>query len=135
MTVSSGFFNSKNHDRVYDAEQFSSIFDGIVTDGVFQGYGEAFNIVSYPDASETVIVQTGRAWFDHTWTLNDSWMPITLDPPSTGATRYDAIVIDVDKTEFVRANSIKVVKGEYSDNPQYPTLIKEDFHKQYPADR
>lgn len=132
MTVSSGFFNSKNHDRVYDAEQFSSIFDGIVTDGVFQGYGEAFNIVSYPDASETVIVQTGRAWFDHTWTLNDSWMPITLDPPSTGATRYDAIVIDVDKTEFVRANSIKVVKGEYSDNPQYPTLIKEDFHKQYP---
>lgn len=132
MTVSSGFFNSKNHDRVYDAEQFSSLFDGVITDGVLQGYGEALEVVAYPDGDNAVIVKTGRAWFDHTWTYNDSWLMLTFDPPSTGASRFDAVVIDVDKRESFRKNSIMVVKGAYAEEPQYPELIKEDNHKQYP---
>lgn len=132
MTVSSGFFNSKNHDRVYDAEQFSSLFDGVITDGVLQGYGEALEVVAYPDGDNAVIVKTGRAWFDHTWTYNDSWLMLTFDPPSTGASRFDAVVIDIDKRESFRKNSIMVVKGAYAEEPQYPELIKEDNHKQYP---
>ena len=36
MAVTSGFFNSVNHDRLYDAEQLSSIFDGIIIDGVMK---------------------------------------------------------------------------------------------------
>lgn len=132
MTVSSGFFNSVNHDRLYDAEQMSSIFDGIIEDGVYESIGEAFMVTAYADANDTVIVGTGRAWFDHTWTLNDTQFSITLDPPNTLLGRIDTIVIDVDRREEVRANSIKLVKGSYSESPVAPTLINEELHKQYP---
>ncbi len=36
MSVTFGFYNSVNGDRKYDAIQMSSIFDGIIRDGVFQ---------------------------------------------------------------------------------------------------
>ena len=42
MTIKSGFFNSLNHDRVYDADDINSIFDGIITDGVFGNIGKRF---------------------------------------------------------------------------------------------
>ena len=132
MSVTSGFFNSVNHDRLYNAEQFSSIFDGIVTDGIFQGVGEAFKVRPYSEANDTVIVGTGRAWFDHTWTLNDAQLAMVLDPPGTLLKRIDAIVIDVNKENDTRSNSIAYVKGIPSDSPQRPELIKTEMHKQYP---
>ena len=132
MTVSSGFFNSINHDRLYDAEQLSSIFDGIIIDGVYENYGDAFMVTANPDANSSVIIGTGRAWFDHTWTLNDSQFAMQLDPPNELLARTDAIVIDVDRRTDIRKNSIVYVKGSEAtpDNP--PAFIKEDLHKQYP---
>lgn len=132
MTVSSGFFNSVNHDRLYDAEQVSSIFDGIIIDGVYENYGEAFSVKPYSDANSVVIIGTGRAWFDHTWTLNDSQFSMALDPPNEMLGRTDAIVIDVNRDQNVRKNSIVYVKGSEStpDNP--PELINTELHKQYP---
>lgn len=132
MTVTSGFFNSQNHDRLYDAEQLSSIFDGVILDGVYQGYGDAFQVVPYEDADNTVIVKTGRAWFDHTWILNDSDFSIAIAPPNSALDRYDAIVLDIDKTLSVRKNEIKYIQGQYSSSPEYPTLIKSELHNQYP---
>lgn len=132
MTVTSGFFNSKNHDRLYNAEQLSSIFDGVITDGIFQSIGDAFFVHSLTTSDNTVLVGTGRAWFDHTWTLNDTPYSIVLDPPSTALGRIDAVVIDVDSTESVRKNSIMLIKGTYAETPERPTLIKEPRHNQYP---
>ena len=132
MTVSSGFFNSVNHDRLYDAEQVSSIFDGIIEDGVYESIGEAFMVKPYADGNDTVIVGTGRAWFDHTWTLNDAQFSITLDPPNTLLGRIDTIVIDVDRRDSVRKNSIIVASGTPSDSPVAPALLNEELHKQYP---
>ena len=132
MTVTSGFFNSKNHDRLYNAEQLSSIFDGVITDGIFQSIGDAFFVHSLTTSDNTVLVGTGRAWFDRTWILNDSPYAVTLDPSSSALGRIDAVVLDIDKTENVRKNSIMLLKGTYSESPQRPTLIKESRHKQYP---
>lgn len=132
MTVTSGFFNSKNHDRLYNAEQLSSIFDGVITDGIFQSIGDAFFVHSLTTSDNTVLVGTGRAWFDHTWTLNDTPYSIVLDPPNTALGRIDAVVIDVDSTESVRKNSIMLIKGTYAETPERPTLIKEPRHNQYP---
>ena len=132
MTVSSGFFNSVNHDRLYNAEQLSSIFDGIIIDGVYENYGDAFMVTANPDANSSVIIGTGRAWFDHTWTVNDSQFAMQLDPPNELFGRTDAIVIDIDRTQDVRKNSIMYVKGSESSPDRPPTLIKEDLHTQYP---
>lgn len=132
MTVSSGFFNSVNHDRLYNAEQLSSIFDGVILDGVYENVGDAFEISANPDAENSIFIRTGRAWFDHTWTVNDSNMVMTLEAPNEMLPRIDAVVIDVDRRESVRANTIKVLTGSLASNPQPPSLIKEDLHNQYP---
>lgn len=133
MSVTSGFFNSVNHDRLYDAEQISSMFDGIIYDGIYSGIGDAFIVKPYSDLNNTITVGTGRAWFDHTWTKNDTELAITLDDPNVLYDRIDCVVIDVDRRQDVRKNSIKVVKGEVSESGAVkPTLINEELHKQYP---
>ena len=44
MSLTYGFYNSVDHDRVYDATQFGSIFDGVINDGVFQNIGDLFAV-------------------------------------------------------------------------------------------
>lgn len=132
MTISSGFFNSVNHDRLYDAEQFGSIFDGVINDGVYEHVGDAFNVSPNSSVNDSVIIGTGRAWFNHTWILNDSQYSVTLNPPNLVLPRYDALVFDIDRRDSVRKNSITIVEGTPNSTPQYPTMINEELHKQYP---
>lgn len=132
MTVSSGFFNSVNHDRLYDAEQFGSLFDGIINDGVYEHVGDAFEVTPNSNVNDSVIVGTGRAWFNHTWILNNAQYSITLNPPNLVAPRYDAIVLDIDRRDSVRKNSIVVVEGTPASDPQHPSMVNEELHSQYP---
>lgn len=132
MSVTSGFFDSKNRDRLYNTKQLTSIFDGIINDGVYMGYKQALMVKAENPASLTILVSAGRAWFDHTWTENDTVLPIEIDPGDVILNRIDAIVIDVNRTLDVRANSIMVVRGTPASSPSRPTLIKQDDHKQYP---
>ena len=132
MTISSGFFNSVNHDRLYDAEQFGSIFDGVINDGVYEHVGDAFNVSPNSSVNDSVIIGTGRAWFNHTWIVNDSQYSVTLNPPNLVLPRYDALVFDIDRRDSVRKNSIAIVEGTPNSSPQYPAMLNEELHKQYP---
>ena len=130
MSVTYGFYNSKNRDRRYDAIQMSSIFDGIIRDGVLQHFGTAMMVKE----SEGMMVNVGigRAWFNHTWTLNDALLPLTLPLSEVILNRIDAVVLEVDARESVRANSIKIIKGTPASSPKNPTLIKTNDRWQYP---
>ena len=130
MSVTYGFYNSKNRDRRYDAIQMSSIFDGIIRDGVLQHYGTGMMVKE----SEGMMVNVGigRAWFNHTWTLNDALLPLTLPLSEVILNRIDAVVLEVDARESVRANSIKIIKGTPASSPKNPTLIKTNDRWQYP---
>lgn len=130
MSVTFGFYNSVNHDRRYNALQMSSIFDGIIRDGIFMSIGTAMVVKSA--SGMTVNVGEGRAWFDHTWTLNDSELPVKLEASELILNRIDTIVLDVDHRDSVRANSIIAIKGTPASNPVAPTLIRSTDHNQYP---
>lgn len=130
MSVTFGFYNSVNHDRRYNALQMSSIFDGIIRDGIFMSIGTA--MVVKAASGMTVNVGEGRAWFDHTWTLNDSELPVKLEASELILNRIDTIVLDVDHRDSVRANSIIAIKGTPASNPVAPTLIRSTDHNQYP---
>lgn len=130
MSVTFGFYNSVNHDRRYNALQMSSIFDGIIRDGIFMSIGTA--MVVKAASGMTVNVGEGRAWFDHTWTLNDSELPVKLEVSELILNRIDTIVLDVDHRDSVRANSIIAIKGTPASNPVAPTLIRSTDHNQYP---
>ena len=130
MSVSSGFFNSLNGDRKYNAAQMSAIFDGLIIDGVFASIGTAFAVKAA--GGLTVNVGVGKAWFDHTWTVNDSILPMTAPEAEVLLDRIDAVVLEVNGMESVRENTIKFVKGNPSSAPSRPTLTNEGNAHQYP---
>lgn len=130
MSVSSGFFNSLNGDRKYNAAQMSAIFDGLIIDGVFASIGTAFAVKAA--GGLTVNVGVGKAWFNHTWTVNDSILPMTAPEAEVLLDRIDAVVLEVNGMESVRENTIKFIKGNPSSAPSRPTLTNEGNVHQYP---
>lgn len=131
MSVTSGFFNSVSGDRRYSAEQFSAIFDGIISNGVFASVGGRF-AVAPAGVPNKMIVSTGRAWFNGVWINNDAALTLDLTEPSVIFDRYDAVVIEVNKDEAVREATIKVVTGTAGSTPAKPTLTNNGTIAQYP---
>lgn len=130
MSVTSGFFDSLNGDRCYNSEQMSSIFDGIINDGIFANIGTAFSVKA--DAGNAITVGIGRAWFNSTWINNDSILPITADVSEVLLDRYDAIIIEIDRSISVRAGNIKIIKGTPSSSPKVPEMKHTIEINQYP---
>lgn len=130
MSLTSGFFDSFNEDRKYNALQLSSIFDGIISDGVYATYGDYF-LVS-PVSGMDIKVGTGRAWLDHTWTLNDSDYPLTVEDAEVVLKRIDTVIIEVDRSNSGRINRLRILKGTPASSPVAPTLVKTESLKQYP---
>lgn len=118
-----GFYDSIDRDRTYDAAAMNRIFDGIITNGVFAAVGQKFAITPVrqndPDAANGTYVRvgTGMAWFDSTWTVNDS--PLTFEvQQNLGANpRTDFIELIVDKrigskySAYGRRNTIILSAG------------------------
>lgn len=117
MSLTSGFFNSRNGDRTYFAEQFSSLFGGIITDGVFKHYpstNEHFRCTT--GRGRKITIGRGRAWLNNVWINNDSDYVVYLDPLrnidiSSNYDRVDALYFKVDKSNAGREGTIIVVKG------------------------
>jgi len=128
--ITYGFYNSINNDRVYDAKDMSRLFDGIINDGVFMSIGDYFFVT--PGTGLQVVVGKGRAWFNSSWTHNDALLPLVPDNPDLVLDRMDSIVIEINATEAIRANTIKIIKGTPATNPVPPTLIKTTLVNQYP---
>jgi len=126
MAVTSGFFDAIEHDRLYNAEEVGAILEGVITDGILNAYGMHFEVTK--GNALDVIVGSGRGRFKNTWIKNDDNLTLTAEANVDGVPRIDTVVIDVNKTDEVRANSILIVKG----TNVRPTLIDEAAHKQYP---
>lgn len=131
MSVTSGFFNSLNGDRKYNAEQMSAIFDGIINNGVFANIGTCFGVTA-ATTGNGITVGVGRAWFNSAWIYNDAVLPLELDESEVVLNRYDAVVIEVNHTESVRKGDVKIIKGTPASSPSYPAMTKNDYVNQYP---
>lgn len=130
MTIKSGFFNSDNGDRKYDAEDMNEFFDGLIAEGVFSTIGDSF-IVS-PSTGMQITIGSGRAWFLKSWLLNTSDAFLTLDASDITYPRIDIVAMDFDKRDTIRENSLIIVKGTASGTPTPPSLIDTIDHKQIP---
>lgn len=126
MSVTFGFYNAEldnegKYDREYSAEQLSSIFDGVITDGVYASIGDVFDVNPAQDQSSglKVIVGTGRSWFEHTWLLNDAPIVRSLTAADVSMDRIDAVVINIDDSQ--RTNDILVRDGQAASTPEKPS--------------
>jgi len=132
MSITSGFFNSLNGDRKYDTVSISEIFNGVIVDGVFSTVGDKF-IATVPDEGGTsILISTGRAWFNNVWIKNDSILAIPSTSPDLIRDRIDAVVFNVDTSEAVRAATIVYVEGIASTSPTKPNMLVGEYVNQYP---
>lgn len=116
--VTYGFFNSVDGDRRYTADQMSTYFKGLISDGVYEGLGSAL-VVTAGDGM-TVNVGTGRAIIDCKWINLDGVESLPISPASPTQARYTAVVIRLDREN--RQMVLTTVDGEPAASPVMPEI-------------
>lgn len=124
-----GFHNSVNGDRVYNADQMSGIFNGLITDGVYEAV--ANKLAVQPNSGMVIQIATGRGWFNNRWINNTSPYLITLEASDVTLNRYAAICVRGDNSNSVRTTEPYVKYGEYATTPVKPTMTRTDDVKEY----
>lgn len=129
MAWSYGFYNSLNGDRVYNADQMSAIFDGLITNGVYESIGKKLAVE--PNSGMTIQINTGRGWFGSRWVNNDSEYLQTLEESDVLLNRYCAVCVRADNTQSVRAAEPYFKYSEFATNPVKPTMERSETVKEY----
>lgn len=120
MALTSGFYNSLNGDRRYNSEQISSMFEGLLSDGVFERVDNAFIVT--PSSGLTLSIGSGRAWVKNKWAKNDANITITLNPAHVTLNRYTAIVLRNDFT--TRDITLEMIDGANASSPTKPSIVR-----------
>ena len=125
----SGFFNSVNGDRLYNADQMSAIFNGLITDGVYMSVGERLAV--QPNSGMTIQIGSGRGWFAKRWVDNTTPHLLTLEAADVTLNRWAAVCIKVDATEAERKAEPYVKYSEYATTPVKPTMQRTESVNEY----
>lgn len=131
MSIEGFFFNSiKNgdvYDRPYNAEDFTTYLDGVVSSGVFAEPSTSLQVI--PGTKLTVIVSEGKAWVNGVKIKNTAEETYTLDTADVVLNRIDRIVAYVDYSQ--RLCGIRVKKGTAAITPVPPTLKRDSITQEY----
>ena len=117
MAVTYGFFNSVNGDRKYNADQMSNYFEGLVSDGVYNGVGNS--MVVQASSGMNVTVGSGRAIINNKWVKNDSAFSLAISGSHPTLNRYTAVVVKLDTVN--RNITLTTVDGTPASSPTKPT--------------
>lgn len=118
--LSCGFFNSVSGDRVYNADQLSSMFEGLITDGVYESVGDAMIVTA--SSGMTVQVGTGRALLRAKWVKNDAPVDVQLNSAHALLNRYTAIVLRLDVNS--RDITVEQIDGTAASTPTKPAIVR-----------
>lgn len=129
MTVNSGFFNSINGDRKYNANDMNRPYKDIISKGVFANPSDQLQVMA--SSGMTVSVNPGGGLFGNGWAENDAAVLKTIDAAEATLSRIDAIVMRRDESEAVRDTMILVKKGTPSSSPVAPAMIRDDSIDEY----
>ena len=120
MALSSGFFNSISGDRVYNADQISSMFEGLISDGIYESVGDAYQVTATGGMS--VNVGTGRAMVASKWAKNTSPITVNISAAHVLLPRYTAVVLRLDITG--RTISVETIDGTAASTPEKPAIVR-----------
>ena len=131
MAITYGFFNAikqsdGTYDRTYNADQMSTYFEGLVSDGVYVNVGGAMQVVA--NTGMQVQVKSGRMIIDSKWLKNDAALPLTINTSHVTLNRYTAIVARLDFT--TRTITITTKDGENATEPVKPTITNSQTIKE-----
>lgn len=129
MAITSGFFNSKNGDRKYNADQMSMFFDKIISSGVFPN--PSTNLQVTASGGMKVNVLEGRGMIDCRWLNNDATETLAITQSDPTLDRIDAVVMVLDLNDSVRDCHLEVKKGTPSTTPVAPAMTRNTRVKEY----
>lgn len=129
MAWTSGFFNSVSGDRTYNADHISKMFQGLITNGVYESVGNKLAVE--PNGGMTVSINTGRGWFYDRWVYNDAKYVLTLEDADVLLNRYAAVCIKVDLTDSVRKAEPYIKYGEPGSTPSKPSMQRTETVQEF----
>lgn len=131
MAITYGFFNAikqsdGTYDRTYNADQMSTYFEGLVSDGVYEAVDDSMQVLAATGMQ--VQVGAGRAIIDSKWIKNTAAYPLTINAAHVTLNRYTAIVIRLDLS--ARTIAITTKDGENATAPVKPTITNSETIKE-----
>jgi len=121
MVVRSGFFNSVNGDRKYDASRFAEYFASFIGNGVFPNPSDGLQVIANDDM--TITVKAGKCWINGYIMINDDDYILTLEPADGVLDRIDRIVARYDTED--REIRLEVKQGTFASEPTAPALQRD----------
>lgn len=121
---SSGFFNSKNKDRVYLAEVFAEYFASFIGNGVFPNPSTGLQVKAAEPNSMEIVISPGRAFINGYWYKLDEERRITLNNADGRLNRYDSIVLTLSKAD--RNILVFAKTGEAESTPYIPGVVRDE---------
>ena len=116
----SGFFNSIDGDRKYDADDISNYFLKLISNGVFATPANSMQIQAA--GGMKVKVTPGWAFINCKWLRLDNDYYITLDKADVKCNRVDRIVLRLDPSDEARNITIQVKKGDAQEKAYLKSL-------------
>lgn len=130
MAITSGFFNSIDDDRLYNAEDMTTYFEGLVSDGVYESIDDALIVLS--TGGMGVSVGAGRALVKLHWLRNSEPYSLQISAADVQYSRIDYIILKCDSNDAARSVSIEIKQGTPAANPSAPNLINTQSIKEMP---
>lgn len=126
MAFSFGFFNSKNLDRTYTAENFNDYLGSIICDGIQDNFGQCFKL-SVNKLKLTI--GSGKAWIQGHYFISDTAYTYDLSRyVDESLPRYMTIGICCNTSENVRNVSFEILAGTPATNPAIPRFQNTDYN-------
>ena len=124
MALESGFFNSVNGDRKYNAEDIGRYFENILSNGIFKRIENCMKVSAGSGMSLTVAA--GGGLINCHWFRAKSAETVTIQTAHAVLPRFDTIVARLDTSDGVRSIRLEVVSGSPAESPAAPDPVRTD---------
>ena len=124
MALESGFFNSVNGDRKYNAEDIGRYFDNILSSGIYKRITNSMLVSA--GSGMTLTVAPGAGLIDCHWFRAKAAETVTIPTANAVLPRFDAVVVRLDKSDSVRSITLDVVSGTPDSSPVEPTPVRDE---------
>lgn len=123
--IKTGFFNSVNGDRTYNADDMSQYYSGLIHDGVLNGYENGLMVAEAEGMAVTV--KTGKAYMEGKYfEISGESQAVNINQSDTITNRYTAILIQ--KDDIGRQCTLITRDGEgASGTPKYPEIKENEM--------
>lgn len=105
--IDSGFYDSDNKDRLYDADDMGKPYASLVSDGIYGTGSESTALkVTADNSGMTVSVAPGNAILGKKWVELASALSVEVPENSGESTRIDSVILRVNTNDSARIANI-----------------------------